>query len=351
MTGDLRLPWQTYQGDSARLAFVFRLLDQLRTLPGVSHAAVSTALPFTKGGSAPSGILPEGLAPAPGGSLHVHYVSTVTSDYARAMGIPLLRGRFIEDADSRDDAPKVAVIDEALARLYWPDGDAIGRRFSTDASVFNPQFAYTIVGIVGTVKQQELAETAKLGSVYLTDPDFQYSHVIVRTSASAGIMRSTLQKIVRQLDPGLPLVDFKPMQTRIDDSLVTRRSPAILAAVFAGVALLLAGIGVYGVLAYAVSQRRREVAVRMACGATPGMIGRQFLTLGAKLLVLGIALGSFGAWAAGRAMQNFLVEVPPFHISTIVATVFAMSLVTLLAALLPAQRAARISPMETLRHA
>jgi ABC-type antimicrobial peptide transport system permease subunit len=163
-------------------------------------------------------------------------------------------------------------------------------------------------------------------------------------------MGATLQKVVRQLDPALPLADFKPMQKRIDESLVTRRSPAILAAVFAGVALLLAGIGVYGVLAYAVSQRRREVAVRMACGATPRLIGRQFLTLGAKLLVLGIALGTFGAWTAGRAMQSFLVEVSPFHIFTSVATVFAISLVTFMAALLPARRATQIHPMEALRY-
>ena len=350
MTGDLMLPWQYYQGDSARAVFVFRLLDQLRALPGVSHAAVSSALPFTKGGSAPNGILPEGLAPTPGGSPRVHYVSSVTSDYGRAMGIPLLKGRFIEDADSRNDAPRVAVIDEALARMYWPSGDAIGQRFCTDPSVFNPQSAYTVVGIVGSVKQQELAETAKLGAVYLPYPGTAYFQVIVRRPASANAMGATLQKVVRQLDPGLPLVDFKPMQRRIDDSLVTRRSPAILAAVFAGVALLLAGIGVYGVLAYAVSQRRREVAVRMACGATPRLIGRQFLALGAKLLVLGIVLGTFGAWTAGRAMQSFLVEVPPFHIFTSVATAFVISLVTLLAALLPARRATQIHPMEALRH-
>jgi predicted permease len=350
MTGDLMLPWRNYGADSARVAFVFRLLDQLRAVPGVSYAAVSSGLPFTKGGSMPSGILPEGLAPTPGGSPRVHYVSTVTSDYRQAMGIPLLKGRFIEDADSRDNAPKVAVIDEALARMYWPGGDVIGQRFCTDPSVFNPQFAYTVVGIVGSVKQQELGETAKLGAVYLPYTEFPNFQVIARTSASAAMMGAILQKIVRQLDPGLPLVDFKPMQRRIDDSLVTRRSPAVLAAVFAGMALLLAGIGVYGVLAYAVSQRRREVAVRMACGATPKLIGRQFLTLGAKLLVLGIALGSFGAWTAAKAMQSFLVEVQPFHIPTSVATVFAISLVTLLAALLPARRATQIHPMEALRH-
>jgi predicted permease len=350
MTGDLMLPWQSYQGDSARAAFVFRLLDQLRALPGVSHAGVSSALPFTKGGSKPSGILPEGLAPTPGGSPRVHYISTVTSDYGRAMEIPLLKGRFIEDADSRDNAPQVAVVDEALARMYWPGGDAIGQRFCTDPSVFNPQSAYTVVGIVGSVKQQELAETTKLGAVYLPYTGSSYFQVIARTSASPNAMGTTLQKVVRQLDPGLPLADFKAMQRRIDDSLVTRRSPAILAAVFAGVALLLAGIGVYGVLAYAVSQRRREVGVRMALGATPDQIGRQFFSLGLRLFAVGALLGCIGAWAAGQAMQSFLFKVSSFHIPTLVGAALAMSLVTLLASLLPALRAARISPAETMRN-
>jgi predicted permease len=348
MTGGLILPWQHYPIDGARVAFVLRLLDQLRAVPGISHAAVSSALPFTKGDSAPRGILPEGFVPAPGG-LRVHYVSEVTRDYARAMGIPLLKGRFIDDADCRNDATKVAVIDEALARIYWPNADVIGQRFCTDPSVFKPELAYTVIGIVGSVKQRELAETAKLGAVYLPYTDFSNFQIIAHMSASVVGMESTLQKIVHQLDPRLPMADFQPMQTHIDESLITRRSPAILAAVFAGVALLLAGIGVYGVLAYAVSQRRREVAVRMACGATPKLIGRQFLTLGAKLVVLGVAVGTFGAWTAGRAMQSLLVEVPPFHVFTSVATVFAMSLVTLLAALLPAWRAARIHPMEALR--
>src|SRR6185295_20121625 len=159
-------------------------------------------------------------------SPRVHYVSTVTGDYGRAMGIPLLKGRFIEDADSRDNAPKVAVIDEALARLYWPDGDVIGQRFCTDPSVFNPEFAYTVVGIVGSVKQQELAETAKLGAVYLPYTEFSNFQVILRTSASVSGMESTLRKVVRHLDPGLPLTDFSSMGMRIDHSLVTRRSPA-----------------------------------------------------------------------------------------------------------------------------
>jgi len=139
------------------------------------------------------------------------------------------------------------------------------------------------------------------------------------------------------------------MQARIDESLVARRSPAILAGIFAAVALLLAAIGTYGVLAYAVSQRRREIGVRMALGALPRQIGRQFLSLGLRLLVVGTALGMLGAWAAGRAMQGILFNVPSLHAGTLFGTVLVMGIVSLVACLLPAWRASRVDPMEALR--
>ena len=200
------------------------------------------------------------------------------------------------------------------------------------------------------MKQNDLAETEKLGAVYLPYTDSVKFQMVIRTSVSAGVMALTVEKLIRQLDPELPINDFKTMQARIDGSLVTRRSPAILAVVFAGVALLLAAIGTYGVLAYAVSQRRREVGVRMALGATPDQIGREFFSLGLRLLAVGALLGCMGAWAAGRAMQSILFEVPSFHIPTFAGTAVAMSLVTLLASLQPAIRAARISPAEAMRN-
>ncbi len=350
VSGHLVLPWQNYEAKSANAAFILALLDRLRAIPGVTHAALSSALPFTKQGSEPTGILPEGFAPAADSELRLHYLSSVTSDYTRAMGIPLLRGRFIEETDCKRDAPKVAVIDETLARLYWPSGDAIGRRFCTDPSIFNPEFAYTVVGIVGGVKQEQLTETARLGAAYLALSESDNFQMIVRSSTSATVTGSTLQKIVHHLDPGLPLTDFKPMQTRIDDSLLTRRSPAILAVFFAGVALLLAGLGAYGVLAYAVSQRRREVGVRMALGATPNNIRRKFLSLGTRLLAFGCLIGCMCAWAARKTMETILFGVPSFHVPTIVLTVATVAIAILLASWLPAQRAARISPMEALRH-
>jgi ABC-type antimicrobial peptide transport system permease subunit len=278
------------------------------------------------------------------------------------MNIPLLQGRLLEESDLI--APtRVAVIDETLARQYWPEGNAIGQRFSTDhydlfertlfgdmGARFVDATACTIVGIVGNVKQSDLAESGRRGIVYLPYTDSPKFHLLLRTSAAASFMAPTVERLVRQLDPDLPLTDFQSMQTRIDDSLVPRRSPALLTVVFAGLALLLAGLGTYGVLAHAVSQRRSEVGVRMALGATRQQIGRQFLTLGFNLLWLGVALGSLGAWAAGRAMQSLLVEVPSLHLSTGAGTVLVMSLVTLLAVLLPARRAARVEPMEALRH-
>ena len=348
VSGHLVLPWQNYEAQSRIAGFVRSLLDRVRATPGVTHAALSTALPFTKRGSTPSGILPEGVFPAEA-DFHAHHLSSVTSDYARAMGIPLLQGRFIEDADCNNDGPRVAVIDEALARLYWPKGDAIGRRFSTDPSVFDPELAYTIVGIVGCVKQQHLTETATRGAAYLASNEPDNFQLVVRTSTPDVLAASTLQRIVHQLDPALPLTDFKPMQTRIDDSLITRRSPAILALFFAGVALLLAGLGAYGVLAYAVSQRRREIGVRMALGATSDHIRRQFLSLGTRLLAIGCVSGGLGAWAAGRTMESILFGVPSFHVPTIVVTVTTVAIAILLASLVPVRRAARISAMGALR--
>jgi ABC-type antimicrobial peptide transport system permease subunit len=161
-------------------------------------------------------------------------------------------------------------------------------------------------------------------------------------------MALTLQRTVRALDGDLPVTDVRTMETRIDDSLLTRRSPALLAALFSAIAVLLTALGTYGVLSYSVAQRRREIAVRMALGARPEQIRGQFLAIAVRLLIVGLLIGLVGAWMTGQAMQAILFKVPAFNAMMLGATGLVMAVVCLIACLLPSHRAARTSPAEAL---
>ena len=200
------------------------------------------------------------------------------------------------------------------------------------------------------MKQAGLTEDEAQGAIYypyafrIGDGVF----VAVRTSLPPESLGLTLQRVVRQIDPDIPVNDLRSMETRIADSLVARRSPALLAGLFSGIALLLTTIGTYGVLSYAVAQRRREIGLRMALGAQPGQIRSQFLYLSLRLLAGGTMLGVIGAWLTGRAMQAVLFHVPALNLTILTGAMCLMGLVSLAACLLPSQRAARISPMEAL---
>jgi predicted permease len=349
LTGRIALPWKNYQDGPSRVAFVNRLLPALRAVPGISHAAVNTGQPFTDTVN-DSALTIEGRAQSAADSIRAHYHSGAAGEYWQAMGIPLIEGRLLVDADNRADG-RVCLIDRALAERYWPGESPLGRRISTDVP-FDEESASTIVGVVGSVKQEELSETSDHGAAYFpyaNDASLGFT-VVVRTMMEPAAIAPLVRETVLQLDPELPIDDLKTMRARIDESLVARRSPAVLACVFAVVALLLAAIGTYGVLAYAVSQRRREIGVRMALGALPGQIGRQFLWLGLRLLAVGTVLGVLGAWAAGRAMQGILFNVPSFPVATLAGTALVMGGVSLIASWLPASRASRVDPMEALRN-
>ena len=210
---------------------------------------------------------------------------------------------------------------------------------------------FTVVGVVGAVKQAALTEAQGQGAVYLPYRyrDSSSIFIVTRTSQRPEAFAETLRKLVHAAHPLLAVDNIRSMDTRIADSLITRRSPALLAGIFAGVALLLAAIGTYGVLSYAVAQRTREIGIRMALGAQREQIGAQFLSLGLRLLVAGTLLGLFGAWLAGKAMQTVLFDVPPLHLAILLGTAVIMSAVSLVACLIPARRATMVDPVEALR--
>lgn len=348
LTGQIALPWKNYPEMKPRLAFVERLLTELRAQPGVSAVGLSTNLPMT-GDTNNNATAIEGIEIKPGDTIRAHYTSGAVGDYWRVMNIPLVEGRLLEDADNRREQ-RVCVVDEDFARRYWPGRSALGHRLA-NGPTFEEKEAFTIVGVVGSVKQTNLAETAAQGAIY-----FPYQHyasmgfsIVMRSTLPAATLAPMLQRTVLAIDPALPVNDIKPMQAWVDDSVVSRRSPAILAGIFAGVALVLAAIGTYGVLAYAVNQRRREIGVRMALGAQPAQVLGQFLGLGVKLLLAGTALGLVGAWGAGRAMKSQLFGVEALHIGVLSVTAAVLLLVVLAATFLPSHRASRVSPIDALR--
>jgi ABC-type antimicrobial peptide transport system permease subunit len=210
--------------------------------------------------------------------------------------------------------------------------------------------AYTIVGVVAPVKQAGLAEARGTGAVY-----FPYSarfdravYLVIRSSVPADTLQDDVRRIVRGIDPEMPVNNMRSMEMRIADSLVAQRSPAILGAMFSGVALLLTALGTYGVLSYAVSQRRREIGVRIALGARPQQVRAQILGTGLRLLAAGLTLGLAGIWAAGRAMRAMLEGLPQAPVGAMLEASAVMACVCVAACLVPARRAARISPIEAL---
>ncbi|MBV9009121.1 MAG: ABC transporter permease [Verrucomicrobia bacterium] len=345
LTAKFTIPWQ--RDPNRAVAIADRLLELIREHPGVTAAGIITNMPLS-GDNGKTAFAPRGYAPPTGQSLQGNYSYSVIGDYFAALGIPLREGRVLTSDDSRG-AKRVCVVDEDFARRYWPNGGALGQTIAHGDET-NEGKLLTIVGVVGTIKQAALTEPHGQGAIYLplTYSDNSYYFVIARTLQRPEAFAETLRKLVRAADPSLSIDDIRSMNLRIADSLIVRRSPALLARVFAGVALLLAAIGTYGVLSYAVSQRRREIGIRMALGAQRHQIAAQFLKIGLRLLITGTVIGFIGAVLSGRALQSLLFGIPPLHAVTFAATAAIMTIVCLVACWLPARRASRVEPMEAL---
>ena len=344
LTGEFTIPWQ--RDPQKRVEMADRLLELIRQQPGVSATGAITYIPLS-GDSPKSAIAPKDYVPPAGQSVQGHYTYGVLGDYFSALGISLREGRFLTSDDSHRPE-RVCVVDEDFARRYWPNGNALGQMVAEgngdDAKLS------TIVGVVGAVRQTALTEPHGQGAVYL--PFYienSYYFVVTRTSQRPEAFADTLRKLVRAANPDMAIDNIRSMETRVADSLIARRSPALLAGIFAAVALLLASIGTYGVLSYAVAQRTREIGIRMAVGAQRGQIGAQFLKIGLRLLIAGTVIGLIGAALSGRALQSLLFDVPALNPATFAGAAAIMTVVCLVACWLPARRASRTDPMEALR--
>jgi predicted permease len=351
LSGTVIIHWTGYSEPRQRNAFVSRLLAAVRGLPGVESAAATESLPFSsrlyniaweiagaKGAS--DTFVDEGM-----------YTDHISSGFFATMGIPLRDGRVIDDADVEFDR-KVCVVDEEFALRHWPEGGALGQRIVLPPDPSKPETAreyFTIVGVVGTVKQEDLTDRGAHASLYLPIKAPWDLMVVLRTRAAPEAAGLALRSVLRNIDPELPLSDVKTMTSRIDDSVAGRRTPLLLAGIFAGIAIMLAAVGIYGVLAYSVAQRRREIGVRMALGAQPEQILWQFLGLGVRLLAIGLPLGLIGATLVGRAMAGMLFGIGPANPAVLGGTAAVLAAVAVLSCLLPARRAAQIDPAVALR--
>ncbi|HEV2378999.1 MAG TPA: ABC transporter permease [Terriglobia bacterium] len=348
VTGQISLIGNKYPGSSAGLAFTERLVDELGHQPGVVSVGVANNIPFS-GANGKSAATPEGYVLQPGESLRGNYSYGVGGDYFGAMGFTLRSGRFLTAPDSRRET-RTCVVDEDFARYYWPHTSPLGHRLFQGSELGPDTEAFTVVGVVGNVKQAGLTDEAAQGAVYypyIYRPDGNI-FVAVRGGASPESLGVALRKATRQIDPELAVNDIESMDDRIDASLLARRSPALLGGIFSAMALLLIAIGTYGVLSYAVAQRRREIGVRMALGARPEQIRAQFFVLAFRLLADGTIVGVVGVWLTGQAMRAVLFHVPAHSPAILAGSASMITAISLAACLLPARRAARISPMQAL---
>ena len=352
LTASLALPEARYPEDEDRERFVDALLEELAALPGLEHAAVTTQLPFT-GNNSSSVILPEGYQPPPGESLLSPYQTWVAGSYFDAMGIPLVEGRLFEGDDGRGDR-RVIILDQWLARRYFGDESPLGRRMLWGGV---PEMAdeddyYTVVGVVGTVKQQDLTAGPEehVGAYYFPYRQNRqlFLTLVASTTGDPEALTGPIRDRLRQRDAELPLFGITTMRGRIDESLTSRRASMTLLLTFAGVALFLAILGIYGVLAYAVAQRTREMGIRIALGSSAREIFMLVLSHGARVTGIGLLVGGVGAVVLGGVIRSLLYGVEPLDPIVLASVAATLATVALAACAVPAWQATRVDPVQAL---
>jgi len=334
-----------YDSSASILGFYRRLDDRLSHLPGVSAATIVSGLPISGGDG--TGDLALEDRPSPEGQLGATIFRGIMPNYFQVMGIPLRAGRSFSEHDRLADTHPV-IINERFARHFWPDSDPIGKRFKAGIRDRAPWF--TIVGVAGDVRYTGLESDAPFCTYTLltSSPDSGFN-IALRTAGETNGVMGALGRELRTLDPAALVDKPQTMSERIDESVSPRRLNLRLFELFAGLALLLAAVGLYGVVAYAASQRSREFGIRMALGAQARDVLGLVLGQGIKLVLVGTALGLFAALYLSRWIAGLLFAVQPNDWPTLLAVTALLTAVALLACWLPAYRATRITPLETLR--
>ncbi len=357
VTASIGLPRSKYPKDELLRDFMNRALPAVRAIPGVSLAGATEAIPLG-GNHNDSVILAEGYQMKPGESLVSPLNISVTPGYFEALGISMVRGRSFDDRDN-ETAPRVIIVDERLAQHFWPNQDPLGRRmyFPGDAKnllkIDEHTVWMTVIGVARTLRYESLdGSGAPVGAYYLPNsqqPAGGFTFAL-KTAADPGSIIRALRSGMARMDPDLAVFDVHPMSERIDLSLSSRRISMLLANAFGGVALFLAALGIYGVLAYLVARRTREIGIRVALGSTRSGVLKLVLREGFQLVAIGLVLGMIGAASLQKAVASEIYGLRPLDPLVLASVMALLAIVALAACAVPARRAMRVDPMVALRY-
>jgi len=354
VTFSLSLPGVNYQQFPSRAVFYQRLLERLRRVPGVQSASAMSGLPPQRQVNANDTEIDNYEAPPEGPYENVDYYQNVMTDYFETMGISIVQGRAFQPIDT--GGPPVCIVNETLVRTFWKNLNPIGQRLRPSGSPQNPW--YTVIGVAKDVKQGGIDQKTGTEMYFLADQAAANlpgtfaplnMNIVLRTSLPPASFASTIEGAVRELDRSLPIVRLRNVEEVFTESIRRPRLLANLLVAFAALALLLAALGTYGVLAYMVTERRREIGIRMALGAERGTVLGAVLGQGLKLTGIGLAIGIAGALALTRLMETLLFGVRPTDPMTLVSVAACITLVAAVACYLPAYRATRVDPVVVLR--